>query len=510
MPEFAPSNFVGLADLALIASVAFVVIAVLWIVDRNEREPLSFVLGVVVVGFLTGLVWASSGVLVDQDPITYGIGVEIARFGAIAVAFALILFRGRRQGWSEVNSIMDGIVYGAAGGLGFGLGQLTPAVLGTVSAGLGTGEISFAGLLGGQVIFALYEASFGGLIGIGFAAALLARKPYLRVLFPILGLVGAVVASFGIAFSSGLLEPTIGESATAILQVLVPVIAIAFVAVWDLRIEGRAISRFVREEAAADGDIARAVSLARSRDVDENVDPSVHVGYLASRRLRNLLAQLAVTRRMAQNRPDDPDLDAQAERLRWAIRRQVDEAVSRQGHRAKTAGIVAMLLTAMLAGVLVAPVEVEAASGWCCHKQSWVSGSTLAAIRDGYAGIAARAAAGCASWAGSTGASWLSAAKSWGARTNIYIAWANIVIVAFSAIRGLSFCDIAKQSALMAYWAAYYKGKGMTVWSTYWAYYEQRAFAFDRCWIWHGLGGTWRVKDMAIGSSPGNTCPGGI
>lgn len=164
------------------------------LVDFNEKEPLWAVLLLFVFGAAASAVvlLTVGGAFIALNPVPGALTVEVARFAGIGGGVGVLTLIGLRRGYSEINGLMDGVVYGSAGGLGYatGLAFTSELLLPTSdmmvgSASLGYGEIALVGLS---------DAVFGALMGIGFAGALEASNQLKRVVFPIGGLVAASLA----------------------------------------------------------------------------------------------------------------------------------------------------------------------------------------------------------------------------------------------------------------------------------------------------------------------------
>ncbi len=164
------------------------------LVDFNEKEPLWAVLLL----FLSGAAAAVlvlltvGGAFIALNPVPGALTVEVARFAGIGGGVAVLTLIGMKRGYSEINGLMDGVVYGSAGGLGYatGLAFTREIMLPTHdvmvgAASLGYGELALVGLS---------DAVFGALLGIGFAGALETSSQVKRVLFPIGGLIAASLA----------------------------------------------------------------------------------------------------------------------------------------------------------------------------------------------------------------------------------------------------------------------------------------------------------------------------
>src|SRR3712207_1864874 len=121
-PEF-------LVTFALIQAVVFLLL--IRLLDLYEREPLS-ALAIMAAWGATGAValsLAGNGIVLGLLPPalekTFGPAVagplveEVAKGSALVVAFALSWWVARRFGLLELEGLTDGMVYGAAVGLGF-------------------------------------------------------------------------------------------------------------------------------------------------------------------------------------------------------------------------------------------------------------------------------------------------------------------------------------------------------------------------------------------------------
>lgn len=106
-------------------------LALLRLLDWYEREPISILAGMFLwggtVAVLFSLVfnaWGSMRLSPEMDAvfgaaITAPIFEEISKTAALVLAFALSIWASKRYGTFEFGGVTDGIVYGAAVGLGF-------------------------------------------------------------------------------------------------------------------------------------------------------------------------------------------------------------------------------------------------------------------------------------------------------------------------------------------------------------------------------------------------------
>lgn len=201
---------------ALTQSVLFLLL--IRFLDLYEREPfwilaLMAFWGAVGAGMLSsfgnGVV---SLVLFNLSPeveVVFGAAIsappveEIAKGAALVAAFVLSYLAARRFGGLEFSGVTDGIVYGAAVGLGFSFGEdilyfLIGASEGGLGQGLGTylARVDFFGV--GQLTHAVMTGAFGA--GLGLATWSRGWLP--KVVFPLLGL---GVAMFIHAVNNGLI-----------------------------------------------------------------------------------------------------------------------------------------------------------------------------------------------------------------------------------------------------------------------------------------------------------------
>jgi RsiW-degrading membrane proteinase PrsW (M82 family) len=187
---------------ALIQSVVFLLL--IRFLDLYEREPLS-ILALMAVWGATGAVILSLlgntliGLLVSllspATEVVFGAAIsaplveETAKGMVLVVVFALSYLTARRFGGLEFSGVTDGIVYGAAVGLGFSFAEdihyfLNYAAEGGIGQGLDV-YLRRVDLFGtGQLGHAVYTGTFG--VGLGLATW--SRNWISRIVFPFLGL----------------------------------------------------------------------------------------------------------------------------------------------------------------------------------------------------------------------------------------------------------------------------------------------------------------------------------
>ena len=192
---------------ALIQSVLFLLLV--RYLDLYEREPLSilalmFVWGAVGAGALSSFGNTIFSLVLSRiSPaveVVFGAAIsaplveETAKGAALVAVFALSYLAARRFGGLEFNGVTDGIVYGAAVGLGFSFGEDILYFLNyTDQGGMGAGfevyleRVDFFGT--GQLGHAVYTGTFGA----GLGLATWSRGWLGRLLFPLLGLGAAML-----------------------------------------------------------------------------------------------------------------------------------------------------------------------------------------------------------------------------------------------------------------------------------------------------------------------------
>lgn len=198
---------------AVVQTVVFIVL--LRLVDPYEREPLSL-LGLMAMWGAIGATSLSaignvalrqalpSEVAVVFGRAIYAPLVEESAKGLALVAFVVLsLWLKGRFGMPAFEGLTDGIVYGAAVGLGFAFTEDVLYLLtGAAQYGLREGFVDYLGRRDffGLAMFhhALYTAVFG--VGLGLATWSRSR---LRALFPIIGLIAAMALH---AFNNGWVE----------------------------------------------------------------------------------------------------------------------------------------------------------------------------------------------------------------------------------------------------------------------------------------------------------------
>ncbi|HEY7471003.1 MAG TPA: PrsW family glutamic-type intramembrane protease [Gemmatimonadota bacterium] len=323
----------NLQPFLIVTAIAFVYLAILRAVDLNEREPLwSLILllwcgatGAALVRLLV-----NSPVLTLR-PVRAALIEETATLAAVGVGFAVLAAVGRWKGWSEVTDVMDGLVYGAAAGLGFALVDTMWDLIGRPVGALAAVRPGAFATLWTAALGGLAHGIFGALIGIGCVASVLHRSAAESIGRALLGWALAVAAHVGyevLAHGAAL------SGSTAVLRLWValamPLALVVLLALRSLFGERRAIRAELDEEAGIGGTPGPASGyLARRRAALAALLRGDLRAHAAEKALHNRRVQLALAR-WRERRTDDPARQARAraevESLRAAVRRLQEEA----------------------------------------------------------------------------------------------------------------------------------------------------------------------------------------
>jgi protease PrsW len=356
-----PRDIAGVFLKALMLSslLAVVPLAVLWFLDRRERETpwlfaAAFLWGgciatALALPFNTAfftlidawvaqhpaitLILGPDAAMMLAAPISAPIVEEIAKAAGVLVIFWLLR--------AEFDNMRDGLVYGALVGLGFNWSE---AALYVAQGYAQSGVAPYGLQLGAR--FALFglgrHAMFTGMFGACLGLGIQTRHRWLRILAPIIGITLAiaahmlnnalplVVALAGAAAGEfpgeyeppadiGFLDGFLSGSLTQ-LAIFLPFLLIAVLALWRSGVWER---RVIREELA--GEVGRAVSPGEYQEiVRDRIFRTRRVngmGRRASAALVNAQHELAFRKRRVRDEGKDPELDRLANGWRDEIRR---------------------------------------------------------------------------------------------------------------------------------------------------------------------------------------------
>ncbi len=243
---------------------AIAYLVIVRILDFNEKEPLWAVLLLFGLGAVAGgiVVLSVDTAFLELSGTAGLMVIELARFLAIAGGFVALGAVARSRGYSEVNGLMDGVVYGVSGGLGFatGLAYARGMLIQTewlvIEASVpGYAELALVGLSDGL---------FGALVGIGFAAALGGRSARQRAFGPFAGYIAAVSAH--VVYDIIGKADAYGDAAVLRkwIALLLPVVIVIVVAAVALSGEKRAIQEELESEAVSGVVTLEELSLLKS------------------------------------------------------------------------------------------------------------------------------------------------------------------------------------------------------------------------------------------------------
>jgi protease PrsW len=175
----------------LLAAVSFpVLILICFWLDRYEPEPASYRLAALGWGAVAAVVLSFIaeqllfGLPGTTEFLTGAVGAPIVEELAKGLFLvAIVIFRR-----SEINGLLDGIIYGALVGIGFAFVEDIVYYLQSLQAGQ-LGITFFLRGIMGPFAHPLFTAATG--IGIGIAVS--TRRPGVRVLAPILGFLAAIL-----------------------------------------------------------------------------------------------------------------------------------------------------------------------------------------------------------------------------------------------------------------------------------------------------------------------------
>ena len=217
-------------------------------IDLYEREPLRYVIPVFLWGFavattvslvfntlfkltlssVTSVKTASFFTAVVEAPVVE----ECSKGLALLLIFFIAYLVRRRSGLMEFAGVMDGIVYGSAVGFGFAIAE-------DLLYGLQYGPETF---LVRRIFGGFAHASFTSLTGIGLGLVPWVQSRVLKVVLPVLGLMGAILLHATFNFTATVFGPV---GYLVLFCVILVYIIVIFV--W-LYIERRAIREELRDE----------------------------------------------------------------------------------------------------------------------------------------------------------------------------------------------------------------------------------------------------------------------
>jgi protease PrsW len=253
---------------ALATAVVLAVVYLLLVrfIDLNEKEPFWTIGLVFFVGFMFSMVLHLLAPTLELNLVGGPVLIEGVKWLAVAASVALLVTISNWRGWSEFNGVLDGVVYGAAVGLGFATGEVfvRELLLGEVLARLPGVEVSRFGQLWTLALTGLAEGLFGAISGAFFGLAAMAARGGRRVALPLLGAVVAIVLRVLYeALARGGSFGSAGQVRTY-LALAIPVVFFIGAILWALRQEKAIITRELIDEAESGTVTPEELRLLRS------------------------------------------------------------------------------------------------------------------------------------------------------------------------------------------------------------------------------------------------------
>lgn len=233
----------------------FLYVLLLWWLDRYEKEPLGLLLLAFLWGAVPSIILALIMQIVLDVPLTAVLGADQLTYDLLGasvvaplteeavkgVALLLLLLVLRR----EIDSPVDGLIYGGVIGFGFAAVENVFYLFGALSEGGVSGLLGLTFLRAG--VFGLNHAMYTGFTGLAVALTLEIRSALLK---PVAVMVGFALAVGAHALHNALATFTsYGGVAALIMAVLVDwvgVLALLAVALAAFFLERRRILRYVQ------------------------------------------------------------------------------------------------------------------------------------------------------------------------------------------------------------------------------------------------------------------------
>ena len=311
--------------IALVGSIVStaIYVAIVWRLDRYEKEParmlvLAFLWGMLPAIIMSvilevGLGGAEDGLLANAGIVPI---VEESVKGLALLAFLVFSYR-------ELDDVLDGIVYGAMIGFGFGFTENVLYVTsGVAEKGLAMGIFI---LILRTVVFGLNHAFFTSMTGAGMGAARLTRRVPLRLIVMSIGWCCAVFFHSIHNLGTGLAESTdLGSLGISILSDWMGVLILLAIVVLVWRKE----QQWMTEELVSEVDTgfltaeeytAVRTSGGRQRLLARTLRRDGWAAYRRLGRLYDMFTHLAFKKRQVRLMGNEPGMEREIQHLRAAI-----------------------------------------------------------------------------------------------------------------------------------------------------------------------------------------------
>ena len=230
---------------------------ILWWFDRYEKEPLALLIAAFLWGAAPAAIFSLVAELILHIPISYFVDPVAANLidAAVIAPIAEEIFKGLallllflffRQ---EIDSPLDGIIYGGLVGFGFATVENLFYFTGALVESGVSGVILLATMR--AFVFGLNHALFTGLTGLGMALARTERNWTARIGAPVAGLLLGITAhsvhNASVTAGAGLCWPFL----LALVSNWGGVLALAVVVIWSMLWERHWIVTYLADEVAA-------------------------------------------------------------------------------------------------------------------------------------------------------------------------------------------------------------------------------------------------------------------
>ncbi|MFQ6101633.1 MAG: PrsW family intramembrane metalloprotease [Anaerolineae bacterium] len=305
---------------------------ILWWFDRYEKEPLGLLIAAFLWGAVPAIIFSLIAELILDVPISYFVSPAASDLvGATVIAplteeifkggALLLLFLFFRR---EIDSPLDGIIYGGLVGFGFAAVENVLYFAGALIE-FGLGGLIFLAILR-AFVFGLNHALFTGLTGLGLALARTSPNWLVKIGAPIaglsLGMAAHSIHNGSLTFGGELLWPCL----IAFVSDWGGVLILLAIIVWASVREQRWIATFLADEVSigtlSQDDYAVVCSYLKRVAVRANALFSSNLGrWWDLGRYYRLATELAFNKRRLAHLPAEKDTQARVVQLR----RQVTE-----------------------------------------------------------------------------------------------------------------------------------------------------------------------------------------
>lgn len=318
--------------LALVVGILPMVVyaLILWWFDRYEKEPLGLLIAVFLWGAVPAIIFSIIAELILDIPISHfvkpatasvvgaAVIAPIAEEACKGMALLLLLLFFRQ----EIDSPLDGILYGGLVGFGFAAVENVFYFIAAFAEG-GPGAFALLAMFR-AFLFGLNHALFTGLIGLGIAMARTASSTLVKVSAPIagllLGMTSHAVHNASVTLGAEMIWPCLFAFASDWGGVLILLVVI----VWTSVREQRWITEFLSEEVER-GTLSEQdyeVVSSYTQRVGERWDALLKGELKRWRdlgRYYRLATELAFSKRRLSRFPDEEDTKKRIEKLRELV-----------------------------------------------------------------------------------------------------------------------------------------------------------------------------------------------